>query len=467
MDKKLSRASFAGRFFRDRQGNPWKTRDYQRKSLNSRQKRKVLRCGRDVGKTSEIEIVALHTAYYNDNKELLIAAPRENHLLPLMERIVDRAQQIYPEKQVKVKRSPSYRLTFPNGTVLWGRIAGHRGVNFQGMHADFVWVDEAQEFSNAAWSELLPAIKGKGSLWIYGVPNGVRNQFYNFTQMDLFQQFHWPATLNPDFSEERRQEMAALYGGENSPEYLHFILGEHGRPRLGVFDFDLYQTSKKDFANYLLFKITANDLPLHHLEDLLPFPRLSTPVYLGADLGYASDPTEIVGWHIDKGMMNPAFRIHLENVPYNLQIRIFEYLRQQINILGIGIDLGGNGLGVMHQLIEKDPEWERLISGINFGGWVTVSYSSDRPCREPAKKFMTTLLERRLQSGAINMPASDREREDQYINHTFQVSEQGRIVYSKGNDHIIDADRCAALCFNQNNLESDLDKDPGIIIQGC
>ena len=48
------------------------------------------------------------------------------------------------------------------------------------------------------------------------------------------------------------------------------------------------------------------------------------------------------------------------------------------------------------------------------------------------------------------------ERESQYASHTYTVGHQGRIVYDKGNDHIIDADRCAALCRYLDTLEPDV-----------
>ena len=36
-------------------------------------------------------------------------------------------------------------------------------------------------------------------------------------------------------------------------------------------------------------------------------------------------------------------------------------------------------------------------------------------------------------------------RESQYAAHTYRVGPRGRIVYEKGNDPLIDADRCALL----------------------
>jgi hypothetical protein len=49
-------------------------------------------------------------------------------------------------------------------------------------------------------------------------------------------------------------------------------------------------------------------------------------------------------------------------------------------------------------------------------------------------------------------PAEDLELEDQFTTHTYTLHD-GRVVYSKGNDHIIDAVRCALLAREQANLD--------------
>ena len=60
---------------------------------------------------------------------------------------------------------------------------------------------------------------------------------------------------------------------------------------------------------------------------------------------------------------------------------------------------------------------------------------------------MTELLERRMAEGTIRFPPLP-DRETQYAGHTYQLGAGGRIVYDKGDDHIIDADRCAALAHH-------------------
>jgi len=57
---------------------------------------------------------------------------------------------------------------------------------------------------------------------------------------------------------------------------------------------------------------------------------------------------------------------------------------------------------------------------------------------------MTDRLERRMQERSIVFPKLP-DRESQYASHTYAISATGEVVYEKGDDHIIDADRCAVL----------------------
>src|SRR5690606_29382770 len=140
----------------------------------------------------------------------------------------------------EIKRTPSWMFRFTNGFVLWGRIAGPRGTNFQGMHVDWQIIDEAQEMTESAWAELLQALNGEGIRWVYGVPNGLRNTYYRMTQDQTAEQYNWPSSLNPVFTPAKDAELARLYGGRTSPGYIHRVLGQHGTPAHAVFHLDDY-----------------------------------------------------------------------------------------------------------------------------------------------------------------------------------------------------------------------------------
>ena len=57
---------------------------------------------------------------------------------------------------------------------------------------------------------------------------------------------------------------------------------------------------------------------------------------------------------------------------------------------------------------------------------------------------MTTLIAKHLHGKKLLFPLIDSVIEDQFTTHTYTLK-NGRVIYSKGNDHIIDAIRCAML----------------------
>jgi len=73
--------------------------------------------------------------------------------------------------------------------------------------------------------------------------------------------------------------------------------------------------------------------------------------------------------------------------------------------------------------------------------------------KKRTKEFMTMLINGALQRRQIVLPADDSEIEDQFTTHTYTFS-NGNIIYSKGNDHIVDAVRCAMLAREQATLDS-------------
>ena len=445
------RAAFAGAWLRDAKGRPWRAREYQRNSLESRAWRKVHCDGRDVGKTTEIEIIAAWAMVHCPKTEMLIACQTENHLFPLMSRIARRFESTpeFAGSILELRRSPSWFLRFSNGFVLWGRIAGPRGTNFQGMHVDWQIVDEAQEMTETGWGELFQALNGGGRRWVYGVPNGLRNTFYRMTQMNDAEQYNWPSDLNPGFTAEKEAELALLYGGRTSPGYMHRVLGQHGAPAHAVFSLDDYLECVDPLLGGVELTVREGD------EFAAPADVEKGEYYLGCDLGYARDPSEFVVYRNDPPHWINVLRVHLEGVNYVRQQHIIEELDRAYGFQGIGIDCGNNGRAVAHQLMAQGETWCDKVRAFEFGASLEVQQLADgTPVRRRVKEFMTELLQRRMAERTIVFPPSP-DRESQYASHTYSINSLGQIIYEKGDDHIIDADRCAILRRHLDTQEHD------------
>jgi len=448
LDRMVHRKAFAMHYFKTRDGAPWKLRPYQETSLESHAFRKVHCDGRDVGKTTEIEILSAWAVHAMPGREVLIATQTENHLFPLMHRLARLFEHhpVFSTSLVEVKRSPSWYFRFSNGAVLWGRIAGPRGVNFQGLHVDWQIVDEAQEMTETAWSELFQALNGGGRRWVYGVPNGLRNTFYRMTRLADAERYNWPSTLNPEYTPEKDAELARLYGGHDSPGYIHRVLGRHGEPLAAVFALDDYLQCVDDGLDFQAYTL-QNDDPFE-----APEAMAKGDYYLGCDLGYARDPSEFVVYRSEAPYLINVLRVRLEGVNYARQQGVIQALDRAFQFRAIGIDAGNNGRAVAHQLLASGENWEGRLHAIEFGASIETAQSeTGLILKRGCKEFMTELLRRRMSERTIVFPRLA-ARESQYASHTYRIAQNGAIVYEKGNDHIIDADRCALLAQYRDTM---------------
>ncbi len=86
----------------------------------------------------------------------------------------------------------------------------------------------------------------------------------------------------------------------------------------------------------------------------------------------------------------------------------------------------------------------RLV-GYDFGGTIAVGEDEHgHAIRKRVKEHMTALINESLNARRLAFPKQDHEVEDQLCTQTYVLTDHG-VVYSKGNDHIVDALRCALL----------------------
>lgn len=65
---------------------------------------------------------------------------------------------------------------------------------------------------------------------------------------------------------------------------------------------------------------------------------------------------------------------------------------------------------------------------------------------------MTSLINGAVQRKQLIFPSEDLEVEDQFTTHTYTLRD-GKVIYSKGNDHIVYAVRCAMLVREEGNFD--------------
>ena len=196
------------------------------------------------------------------------------------------------------------------------------------------------------------------------------------------------------------------------------------------------------------------------LEMLLNLTPRSGQFWVGGDLGYTNDPTEIVVFQEteigERTLLKMILRVHLEHVSYPHIAQIIALLERYYTPAGIGVDNGGNGLAVVQELLTLDKykglELEGRLKGYDFGGMTRLAVRDGKEVKKRTKELMTSLINGALQRKQLIFPSDDLEVEDQFTTHTYTLRD-GKIIYSKGNDHIIDAVRCAMLIREEGNLD--------------
>jgi hypothetical protein len=435
--------------------------------------------GRDCGKTIALSTDALHFAFTTIGGQGLIAAPYQGQLDTIIEEVEHQIETcealnasiaVNSQGRPKIVRKPYFRVEFTNKSVLHFRPAGAYGDSFRSLHVERVWVDEGAWLSEKAWRALRQCLKAGGVLRIYSTPNGVRNTtYYRLTQSENWRVFRWPSWLNPSWSAEREAELVEFYGGKDTAGWQHEVAGEHGKPSYGAFNAEYLDLCRVELPEYETVVITgealtgceSEDEVFDRLEMLLNLGPQDGTFWIGGDLGYTNDPTEIVVFHEEAGDGRPrvrlVLRVHMEHVAYPHIAEVIALLERYYAPMGIGVDKGGNGLAVIQELTTLDKfrelDLQGKLHGYDFGGMVTIALnSSGQPLKKRAKEYMTSLINRGFQRRELLLPEQDIEIEDQFTTHTYTLA-NGKVIYSKGNDHVVDAVRCAMLVRDQERLD--------------
>jgi len=453
---------------RNRDGSPRRYRDYQKDDLLCASRRVVHLDGRAVGKTINISTIALWFAHVHKGKSVLVVAPFQGQLDTIIEEVehqlahaplLKNAVARNADGSRKIKRNPYFQFVFDNGSTVYFRPGGTRGDSFRSLHVDLILADEAAWLPQPAWDALMQCLNAGGIFRVYSTPNGLRGStFYDLTQSKNWTRFHWPSWVAPDWSEERRRDLLDFYGGSHTPGWLHEVAGEHGMPSYGAFNAADVLRAVTDIPHYRRVVLRGEDLAdcvgeraiRERLEALVTLDHGPGRYWLGADLGYTSDPTEILLFQEDESEhLTLVLRVHAERVPYPTISELIGLIDRVYAPLGLGVDRGGNGMSVVQELTGLDKFREQYLAarlvGYDFGGTIVVGEDAQlNPIRKRVKEEMTLRINKALIAHKLSLPKSDPDIEDQLCTQTYTATDRG-VVYSKGNDHIVDAMRCALL----------------------
>jgi len=451
----------------------WEYSEYQKEFMCDFNPYVSMCCGRSVGKTVAImdKLVwyCLNT-FWKDS--IVYTVPNKVHLEPVFMRITGWFRK-HPFLKYFTGRtginSQSFTIKLNNSAVVDCRIAGQSGTgsNVVGLHVPIIFLDEAGFYPWGTWIELLPTLntwQDGFQMYVSGVPTGMREKnvlFFADQRDDKFSKHRISAHRNPRYSEDDEIRNIKQFGGVESEDYTHLVLGEHGAAAYSLFDRARMLLEDYDVFRGTVYgqKIKEDEGYLQRFYSALPrLPKGTTRVAFGIDLGYV-DPTVVLVLYqtVDVPKWRIIARITARQVPYPTQEIFFDKLDSIYHPELIGMDEGSSGKAVIQHLM-ADPsyrhkDYKNRLVPIQFRSMVTIGYDDDGDELEArAKQFGVQLLQTKVNEHEIIFSTKDETIIGELERTTYTRTQSGELTFKTitphgGTRHGEDHNFAALLCF--------------------
>ena len=409
---------------------------------------------------------------------MLYAVPSKVHMQPVWDGLVRNFRQHSFLKHFLRKNqginSSTNTIRLLNGAIFESRIAGQTGDgrNFIGLHLPIAVIDESGYFPHPAFQEMQPIMNTwePGCQWyVCGVPTGLRENnilYLADMELDMYTKHRVSSYDNPRMTEDDELRAIEQYGGKDSPDFIHFFLGEHGSPIFSVFDRRLMS-----IEGYPVYKLVIDGIKLekdlgeyYKKISLLPKIPDNLGIVMGIDLGY-TDPTAIFIMYLNrKQVMKFHAKIQLNKVSYNIQEKLIDYLDLKYNPSLIGVDEGSAGKAVVQRLLEGDAylhkNYKTRLRPINFSSSIIIGYDADgKEIKAKTKPLSVSVLQEYSNNHKIVYSATDMETISELERMTYMKNPNGDISYKtltyrggkRGEDHYTAALLCGSLAYYLEN----------------
>jgi hypothetical protein len=443
----------------------------------------TLCCARAVGKTlmlSNLLIWLLVFKVYPDDY-ICYFVPGKSQLDPVWSNLVRMFRSNTFLKQFIPTNSginsSEFKITLSHQATLLCRIAGQSGTgaNVIGLHTPYVVVDEAAYFPWQVFMEMQPILNTFTpgyKLFTSGVPSGVRDKnvlYYCDQVTSLYSKHRISAFDNPRFSEKDRLFAVEQYGGEDSDDYTHYVLGKHGKAVFALFDRANFSISDDPVYKLVLSgMLLAENLGEYMTKiDIFPgLPSKDSQAIMCIDLGY-TEPSAIIILYQDRlGRLHFHGRIQLDKVSYPIQERIINMLDSKFNPAIIGIDrgAGGQGISVVQHMLEDveymHKDFQKRLVPVDFSTSIVVGITSEgEEIKSKTKPFATSILQDYANNHKLVFSNKDPEFISELERMTYSKTPTGEIVYKTmtprggkgGPDHFTAALLCGIMAYYIKN----------------
>lgn len=461
--------------------NPFEFSWYQKDILCDFNDHVSICTARATGKTVSLSSIIIWILIFRvfPDDYILYSVPSKVHLEPVFTNLVRQFRSNSFLKNFLDKgsgiNSSDYKITLLNHASLLCRIAGQSGTgaNLIGLHTPVILADECGYFPYNAFQEMQPSL----NVWtagyrevVAGVPTGLRegNVLYMAdAENDSFTKHRVSAEDNPRVTADDMERFKVQYGGTDTDDYIHYVLGLHGKPVFSLFDRNLL-----DIESYSVLKLDIDGIKLEdNIGDattkIMAFPSIRAKNYgiiMGIDLGY-TEPTAIIIMYIDS---NDRIRFHgrikLSKVSYPIQEKMIDMLDTKFNPMIIGIDEGNAGKAVRQHLVQdkeyEGKKYDKRLMQIDFSSSVVIGIGPDgTEIKSKTKPFTVSVLQDYSNSHKIIYSSTDMDMVSELERMTYSKSVTGDITYKtltdrggkRGEDHFTSALLCGIGAYHLTN----------------
>jgi hypothetical protein len=357
--------------------------DYQYAWWRCEESHQITQCGRSVGKTEGMVMRALAFPFCYAGDECLVTAPEMNHMQRVLSKIEDRLTGMRLFREIMrirgtggrgIRHIPHFEAEFHGGGAIRARLPLHDGRGVKGMHPVVLLQDEAQDYPEPGWIELIETKKSAtpGSLWMScGVTTGPGGTFHRLTteeNPDLpFTVHKYMAMHRGTWTDKERRAKVAMYGG--TPDNVDYQRNIYGAPGSGASHLfvlsrllEATRIAESPWAAeyndrvYRCIKITddmVKEMPIEAYLKNIPKAHLIAKYksfWAGLDIGWTRDPSELLVFGECMNQRHPLLRlllrVHLMRIGAEDQGRavraIFDHYGDRLR--KVSLDRTGAGL---------------------------------------------------------------------------------------------------------------------------
>lgn len=443
--------------------------EYQALILNCSAKRKVLRCGRRLGKSEVLIVWALyklfthspqasrwdaHTKKWEEGfSTIMFVAPYLSQVKDFFTRLRNFIEK-NPELQAEIKTdvsTPFFKLELKSGMKILGFSAGSSGASsVRGQKADIIILDEMDYLEQEALDTIVALLMEHNDVELLAAstPSGRREYFYEFCVENMeYKEFFFPSMCNPSWGPRMEAELRNLYRTEIA--WLHEIEAKFGESDASVFQYKYIMDATKKY-------------PL-----MAEGPREGCLYSLGCDWNDSKNGTKIriVEFDPSTSKLRAVDVSSVQKAGWTQTLAVSEVVRMnrkwRCDYVYVDAGHGAMQIEVLRKYGQdaqmRRDEWAHTdmtlieTKAINFSSKIEIfDPISGLPQKQSMKPYMVESVVRKFESNSIEISTEDEVLIKQLTGyHIARVAASGAPVYESGpsGDHDLDALMLGVLGF--------------------